>query len=263
MSKQEANFFLQSLNNELVSQASRVRNLIGDAHWLSDGQHKESLISGVVSRFIPDSYKVSSGFGINTSTISELSKELDVTILDQKYDSPILDQFGFSVAAFESIAGVISVKSALTKKSLLDSIENLASVAGPTKHLEVSRRCCLTTFFFDDDIDCESKGKLIKKWCDQEPEFLQQLALVANFPFCLASTSDLFMRFRPVETSSQEPEMQVCVYRCPGLAFAHFVTFLQNSLALRRGNTQPTLQQFVNNYEASELVMNWTLNLPS
>src|SRR4051794_17511886 len=36
--------YLVSLAEELYAQANRVRDLIGDAHWLSDGHHKEYLL---------------------------------------------------------------------------------------------------------------------------------------------------------------------------------------------------------------------------
>ena len=41
--------YLESLAAELQSQSERVRSLIGSAHWLHDGRHKEHLLAEVVA----------------------------------------------------------------------------------------------------------------------------------------------------------------------------------------------------------------------
>jgi len=253
--------FLESLNSELESQACRVRNLIGSAHWVSDGRHKESLVSNVVARYLPDGYRISSGFGINVGTVGEVSRELDVTILDCQGDSPILDQFGSSIGAFENLAGVVSVKSKLTKKSFLQTIENLASVAIPTKDYKSPMKCCLTTFFFDDEIaNCLSTANEIKRWFDKDSDFASHLKAVSDFPFVVGTTSNLFIRCRRVEKVDDTSVNQLCFYESPKLSFALLVSFIQSSLSLRTGKGTTTLQTLVDNYEQSNLIASWDLS---
>ena len=43
--------FHESLGKELLDVKDRVRYLIGDSHWVSDGEHKEAVLKEVISRF--------------------------------------------------------------------------------------------------------------------------------------------------------------------------------------------------------------------
>jgi hypothetical protein len=45
--------YLKSIADELTVQANRVRDLIGNAHWLSDGHHKEYLLTALLQRHLP------------------------------------------------------------------------------------------------------------------------------------------------------------------------------------------------------------------
>jgi len=89
--------YLTSLHFELHHQANRVRNLIGDRHWWSDGKHKESLVAGVLARHLPAGYIVETGFVVHPADDSLVSKELDIMVVDYGEDAPLLSQFGFSI----------------------------------------------------------------------------------------------------------------------------------------------------------------------
>ena len=54
----DANFadYVRSLGDELRARSSRVRQLIGDAHWGRDGQHKEELLAEFLGRHLPTRY---------------------------------------------------------------------------------------------------------------------------------------------------------------------------------------------------------------
>ena len=54
MIEQNTPEFLKSWSAEIKSKANRVRDLIGDVHWLSDGNHKETLIRAFIRSYVPD-----------------------------------------------------------------------------------------------------------------------------------------------------------------------------------------------------------------
>jgi hypothetical protein len=81
MKTSDAGYF-QSLSEELHSQSSRVRQLIGGAHWGHDGRHKEVLLRNLVRRHCPSTVLVSSGFVISRNDPEIRSKEQDILIVD-------------------------------------------------------------------------------------------------------------------------------------------------------------------------------------
>lgn len=52
--------YLESWSNELIARASRVRQLIGSRHWLSDGHHKEMLVREFLKRYLPVTLEIGS-----------------------------------------------------------------------------------------------------------------------------------------------------------------------------------------------------------
>ena len=79
---------LESWADELLSRALRVRNLIGDAHWLSDGHHKEEIVREYLVRHLPQSLRVTRGFVCSTDADTRVSPEVDVLITDQESELP-------------------------------------------------------------------------------------------------------------------------------------------------------------------------------
>jgi len=69
------NRYLASLSAELRAQATRVRDLIGDRHWLSDGHHKEYLLKDMLARHVPSSVAVSRGFVTHPNRADLVSRE--------------------------------------------------------------------------------------------------------------------------------------------------------------------------------------------
>ncbi|MEN8258710.1 MAG: DUF6602 domain-containing protein [Thermodesulfobacteriota bacterium] len=52
----------KSIGRELKSSERRIRDLIGSSHWLTDGEHKESILRKVISDFAPEIYRIGTGF---------------------------------------------------------------------------------------------------------------------------------------------------------------------------------------------------------
>jgi len=51
--------FHSAPERSILALSDRVRHLIGDKHWLSDGEHKEQLIRKGIEAILPDGIKVS------------------------------------------------------------------------------------------------------------------------------------------------------------------------------------------------------------
>jgi hypothetical protein len=66
--KGDSTRYLRSLAAAAMSQSHQVRDLIGDRHWLSDGRHKEALLSAIVSRHAPAGTIVCAGFVLHLPT---------------------------------------------------------------------------------------------------------------------------------------------------------------------------------------------------
>jgi hypothetical protein len=119
--------YYQSFSKELEVTKDRVRNIIGNAHWISDGTHKEAILQDVLKKFIPQKYAISSGF-ILSNNGETCSKQLDVIIYDQA--SPLLfNCSNFVIIPDQYVRAVIEVKTSLSMGSkLTDALENLYTV---------------------------------------------------------------------------------------------------------------------------------------
>jgi hypothetical protein len=84
-------YFL-SLAEELNSQASRVRQLIGSAHWGQDGRHKEALLRELIRRHSPASILVTSGFLVSPNNVEVRSLEQDILLIDTSTEAPLFNR---------------------------------------------------------------------------------------------------------------------------------------------------------------------------
>ena len=74
--------YLSSLAKELSSSSDRVRDLIGNAHWLTDGHHKEHLLRSVLARHLPSGMVAARGFVLDPSSEGVCSTEQDILVVD-------------------------------------------------------------------------------------------------------------------------------------------------------------------------------------
>src|SRR3712207_1006807 len=100
--------YLASISEELLSQANRVRDLIGDRHWFSDGHHKEQLLASVLRRHLPADIIVSRGFVIDAVDPGGCSKEQDILVVDAHREAPIFRQGDLVICFPRTILAAIS-----------------------------------------------------------------------------------------------------------------------------------------------------------
>ena len=122
--------YIESWSRELDSRADRVRNLIGDAHWLSDGHHKEAIIRELVLRYVTPNLSVGHGF-IKTSTA--VSKEQDILIFDSLENPPYFNEGGLQIIDASSVVATIEVKSAFDSTILRKALDNVATCKATSK----------------------------------------------------------------------------------------------------------------------------------
>ncbi len=113
----------ESLSGEIKSLKNRVRNLIADRHWLTDGEWKESVVRQVLRRNLPTSVEVGRGFVI---TGSQATHQLDVLIHDTS--KPVLFRDGDLVFVTpDAVLGIVEVKSRLTPSLFESTLGKLCS----------------------------------------------------------------------------------------------------------------------------------------
>jgi hypothetical protein len=152
---------------ELNATKDRIRNLIGDSNWQTDGEHKEAVLRKVLRNYLPESARVGKGFVCfknNYTNYNNNSTQIDILIT--AYDRPTLFKDGELVMVTpDAVQAIIEVKSKGTtlKKDLYKLSENIYSIR--TKH---NNRCLAGLFVYDNS----------EKPCDHT--ILKHLQSVAN-----------------------------------------------------------------------------------
>lgn len=116
--------YFKTWSVELLSRASRVRNLIGDQHWLSDGMHKEFLLQEFLARHLPSNLHIDRGF-IRRLDVDEVSPEIDILITDPWRHTPIFREGGLQIAPPSAVVATIEVKSTYRQVVLNDALFNV------------------------------------------------------------------------------------------------------------------------------------------
>ena len=116
--------YFKSLTSEMEGLKNRIRDLIEDAHWLTDGEWKESVLRTFLTRNLPDSIRVGRGFVLTND-----GPTTQIDILIYKATSPVFFRDGDLVfIPSEAVLGVIEVKSKLDHKNFSSSFEKLAAI---------------------------------------------------------------------------------------------------------------------------------------
>lgn len=117
---------LSSWSAEFSARASRVRSLIGENHWLSDGTHKERLLQSFLSARVPKTVAVDHGFLLNPSR-DDCSREVDVLLRDCLHSAPLFDESGITICHPESAIGYIEAKSTIGANSFGAALELISN----------------------------------------------------------------------------------------------------------------------------------------
>lgn len=114
--------YFESLTKELNALKNRVRNLIDDAHWPTEGGWKESVLRTALRRHLPGNIQVGHGFVVKRE---QASRQIDVLLYDTSY--PVLHKDGdLVIITSDAVRGIIEVKSRITVGGMREAIEKLA-----------------------------------------------------------------------------------------------------------------------------------------
>lgn len=114
--------YYKSISTEMMSMKDRIRNIINEQHWLTDGEWKESVLRSVLKRHMPENVGVGRGFVISDSGSTT---QIDILLYDTSY--PILFRDGDLVFVTpQAVKGIIEVKSKANYGNLRSAFNTLA-----------------------------------------------------------------------------------------------------------------------------------------
>jgi hypothetical protein len=142
--------YYRSLAREFDSLKNRVRSLIRGAHWLTDGEWKESVLRSLLRRHLPRTSEVGRGFVVSSDGNST---QIDILIYDAT--KPVLFRDGDLVfVTSDAVEAVIEVKTSVGSSDLRRVLDKLADNASFVRQHGV-REPFVGLFAYD---DCTSKS---------------------------------------------------------------------------------------------------------
>lgn len=138
--------YYRSLSQELDALKSRVRHLIQNNHWQTDGEWKESVLRAVLRRHLPHTVGVGRGFVIGPRAPSS---QIDVLLYDTSF--PLLHQDGDLVfVTADAVRAIIEVKATLRRNNAREALSKLADNANLLP--DGAKRVFLGLFAFEEDL---------------------------------------------------------------------------------------------------------------
>jgi len=121
----EQNFltYQKSIGEALKIEQNRIRDLIGSSHWLTDGEHKESILRKVLKNFLPEIYRVGTGFVCypNIEEGGDNSSQIDILITSKVF--PTLYKSGeLHFVTPECVNAIVEVKTKLTNGEKIEEV---------------------------------------------------------------------------------------------------------------------------------------------
>lgn len=156
--------YFDSLSLELSALKNRVRHLIKNKHWPTDGEWKESVLRTILRRHLPSTVKVGRGFVVKPSGSS---KQIDVLIYD--VSKPLLYQDGDLVMiTTDSVKGIIEVKSTISGISKLTEYaevlaDNAEFVYNDFEHKNERKNIFVGLFCYDGELRDNHSRQALEK----------------------------------------------------------------------------------------------------
>jgi hypothetical protein len=242
--------YLASVSAELQAQATRVRDLIGDKHWLSDGHHKEYLVKHTLARHVPSGVTISRGFVTHPQRSDLVSREQDLVLVDTLAVAPVFDQGGLCVAFPHQVIGAIAVKTKLGNAELVDACDTLHSVRRIAAYAGVTASPWCGVLFFDGDATpandlCAKVGRAIAGFEAQA----EQLTGMRSVPDVIAIAGAAAFVIDAVDTTTRG----VSVRGFAGDGVVVLLSSLLSQLARVRNSTGAEFEQFAASFAMDPL----------
>lgn len=117
--------FMESWAAELMARADRVRQLIGDAHWPSDGTHKELLVRDFLERYLPPQVVLTHGFLRPLDVQLSCSPEIDVLVANLSVESPLFAEGGLHILPPSTAIAYLQVKATFGSSAVDSALQNI------------------------------------------------------------------------------------------------------------------------------------------
>ena len=248
--------FLDSWATEIESRAQRVRTLIGNRHWASDGHHKEFLIREFLARYLPSSFRVGHGFIRTHLPSSECSPEIDVLVTSPATHPLFFDEGGLQISPVQSLRAAIEVKSTFGSTELTQTLQRIARIRNLVHTERPSKDVWLGAVFYsaESTIRADSVISMIEK-CYRNiysadnallrlpTSAIHQRALPV--PTCICLSGEFVAFFRTVHDSTTT--IQVDVFATKSLSFALAAIDLVSSVT--EGHEPTALEMASDNFE--------------
>jgi hypothetical protein len=247
-------YFL-SLAKELESQSTRVRDLIGGSHWISDGHHKEYLLLGLLERHLPMGMIAARGFVVSPTDTEHRSTEQDILIVDALQEAPIFHDGGLLISFPRQVRAAISVKSTMSSASIDDSVAGLNSVKQLSRSTDDYNNIWCGAYFFTESESIERNPKLavdnLSNSLTKHRKSLSQTAGDTWRPcglnlFASAARIAIQIRHRAPSADGHPGQDILSGFKAEGLATSIFLADLLEHLATTRGNYETDFSLIAN-----------------
>lgn len=223
----------KSISQELKATQNRVRNLIGDAHWQTDGEHKEAVLRKIIKSHVPESLRVGKGFicypNETDNHREDTSTQLDILLTE--ISKPTLFKDGdLTIVTPDAVQAIIEVKTQLhTPRCLTEALTKLSDqvqkvrlsthsrYSNSDSPYNIQKRCWAGLFVYDSELDYDEIMQAVTAATNGQPN------RVIN---CIALGEDTFIRYwyRRTYADGNEYKRRWHLYHMPGLAFGYFIS---------------------------------------
>lgn len=124
----------KSISKELDALKDRVRNIIDNHHWLTDGEWKESVLRSILRRHVPGSINIGRGF---ICSPDRCSTQIDILLYTS--EAPILFKDGdLAIVTPDAVRGIIEVKANVDRTKIHEALRKLAGNASLVRELAIN-----------------------------------------------------------------------------------------------------------------------------
>jgi hypothetical protein len=202
--------YLRSFGQEVTSLQQRVRYILADAHWQTDGEWKESVVRQVLRRYLPTAIQVSRGFVV---TSDAATTQIDILVHDAS--KPVLFKDGdFVFVTPDAVLGLIEIKARVGHSRFREAVDKLDRNAKLVR-LHPNIRAFVPFFAF------ETEGEFSASWLAD----VANAAPTWNHRLNFAAVGESgFIRYWHEDPANPPRSYESWhAYALPGLAAGYFV----------------------------------------
>jgi len=202
--------YYKSIGEEICSTKNRIRFLMNETHFPTDGELKESVLRHVIRRYAPEHIKIARGFIHNGE---ECSSQIDILVYDSRF--PVLFKEGDLVFITpDSVRAIIEVKTKQGISELRETLSKLNRIA----ELVTDINCFIGLFSYE-------YGR------DYSRNLIERVSEITNvggksYINHIVLGKNLFMKYWTNDPITDEECSKWHIYRLIDLSYAYFINNL-------------------------------------